>query len=32
MSSPRRGAALILAGNLLNLQAGPKREAEPVVP
>jgi drug/metabolite transporter (DMT)-like permease len=26
------GAALILAGNLLNLQAGPKREAEPVVP
>ena len=26
------GAALILAGNLLNLQAAPKREAEPVVP
>ena len=26
------GAALILAGNLLNLQVGPKREAEPVVP
>jgi drug/metabolite transporter (DMT)-like permease len=26
------GAALILLGNLLNLQVGPKREAEPVVP
>ena len=26
------GAALILAGNLLNLQVGPKRETEPVVP
>ena len=24
------GAALILAGNLLNLQVGPKRETEPV--
>ena len=26
------GAALILLGNLLNLQVGPKRESEPVVP
>ena len=26
------GAALILPGNLLNLQVGPKRETEPVVP
>ena len=26
------GAILILGGNLLNLQVGPKREAEPVVP
>ena len=26
------GAALILMGNLLNLQVGPKRDSEPVVP
>ena len=32
MSTPPLGAALILAGNLLNLQTRPARDSEAVVP